>query len=117
MIDVRRGRAWRRELGEPDDVWLVADYPRTGAILEGGSFVVHTDDDDADPAERAVLSEFGMEAVLAAAASGAHGSWLVEIYADSDTAPLEPVEPAVRLLVSEAVRTSRRPLTAAQAVA
>jgi hypothetical protein len=117
MIDVRRGRAWRRELGAPDDVWLVADYPRTAAILHGGSFIVHADDADADPAERAVLSEFGMDAVLAAAASGAHGAWLVEIYADSDTAPLEHAEPAVRLLVAEAVRGNRRPLTAAQAVA
>ena len=64
-----------------------------------------------------MLSEFGMDAVLAAAASGAHGSWLVEIYADSDTAPLEHVEPAVRLLVAEAVRGNRRALAAAQAVA
>ena len=58
-----------------------------------------------------MLREFGMDAVLAAAASGAHGAWLVEIYADSDTAPLEPLEPAVRLLVAEAVRGNRRPLT------
>jgi diguanylate cyclase (GGDEF)-like protein len=117
MVDARRSRAWRHELGASGEVWPVADYPRTAAILAGGSFVVHVDDDRGDEAERAVLREFGMRSVLAAAADNAHGSWLVEIYADPDTAPLEPVEPALRLLVAEAVRGTRRALAPAQAVA
>ncbi len=117
MIDARRGRAWQRELGASEEVWLVTDYPSTEAILAGGSFIVHADDDAADEAERTILHEFGMRAVLAAAADGANGSWLVEVYADAETAPLEPIEPALRLLVAEAVRGNRRALAPAQAVA
>ena len=117
MIDARTGRAWRRELGAAEEVWLVADYPSTAAILRGGSFVVHGDDPLADEAEKVVLREFGMRSVLAGAATGANGSWLLEIYADAQTLPLEPLEPAVRLLVAEAVRGSRKPLSPAQAVA
>jgi hypothetical protein len=116
MLDTRRARAWHAEIGASDEVWLLSEYPSTAAILTGGSFVVHADDDDADPAERAVLREFGLQAVLAAGADGPGGSWLAEVYADSETAPLEPVEAAVRLLVAEAVR-GRRALAAAEAVA
>jgi diguanylate cyclase (GGDEF)-like protein len=117
MIDARTGRAWRRELGAAEDVWLVGDYPSTAAILLGGSFVAHLDDPHSDEAEKVVLREFGMHAVLASAAHDPHGSWLLEVYADERTLPLEPLEPAVRLLVAEAVRGSRRSLAPAQAVA
>ena len=79
--------------------------------------MIHDDDDDADAAERGVLREFGLQAVLAAAATGTHGGWLVELYADADTAPLEPFEPVVRLLVAEAVRGGRGVVAASRAVA
>ena len=118
MLDARRGRVWRRELAESADVWPVDEYPGTAAILEhGGAFVVRAGDPEADPAERAVLTEFGMQAVLAVAARDDQGTWLVELYADGATAPLEPLEPVVRLLVAEAVRGGRSFPTGARAVA
>ena len=45
-----------------------------------------------------------MTAVLAAAGPGEGRNWLVEVYADGHPAALEEAEPAVRLLVAEAVR-------------
>ena len=71
----------------------------------GGSFVVSTSDTAADVAEVELLvAAFGMSAVLAAAAPADGGSWLVEIYADGPTEPLEQIEATVRVLVAEAVR-------------
>ena len=118
MLDARRGRVWRRELAESTDIWPVDEYPGTAAILEhGGAFVVRVDDPEADEAERAILAELGMTAVLAAAARDDHGAWLVELYADAGTAPLEPLGPVVRLLVAEAVRGGHAAPAGAQAVA
>ena len=71
----------------------MADYPRTAAILSGGSFVVHADDADADDAERGVLRRVRPALRARGSRRGAHGSWLVEIYADDETAPLEPWSP------------------------
>ena len=46
-----------------------------------------------------------MSSVVAAAApQDDEGSWLVEIYADGATQPVESAEAALRLLVAEAVR-------------
>ena len=108
MLDARRGRVWRRELGETERVWPLEDYPLSAAVLDhGGTFVVRADDPAADDAERAYLAQFGLVAVLAAAARDDDGGWLVEVYADADTVPLEPLEPVARLLVAEAVRGGR----------
>jgi hypothetical protein len=49
--------------------------------------------------ERALLEEWAMDAVLAVAASDAHGRRLLEIFADERTADLALVEPAARALV------------------
>jgi hypothetical protein len=105
MLDARRGRVWRRELGETERVWPLEDYPLSAAVLDhGGTFVVRADDPSADAAERAYLAQFGLVAVLAAAARDDEGGWLMEVYADASTVPLEPLEPVARLLVAEAVR-------------
>ncbi|MEA2470414.1 MAG: hypothetical protein QOE38_1413, partial [Thermoleophilaceae bacterium] len=45
----------------------VADYPETRRILDaGGAFVVAAEDEEADPAERRLLDEWSLTAVLAA---------------------------------------------------
>ena len=80
-------------------------YPETRRILEaGGSFVVAAEYEEADQAERRLLEEWSLTAVLAAAAPDASGAWLVELYADELTRDLHTAAPYVRLLVAEAVR-------------
>jgi hypothetical protein len=80
-------------------------YPETRRILEaGGSFVVAAEDEEADPAERQLLVEWSLTAVLAAATPGVSDAWLVELYADERTRDLHTAAPYVRLLVAEAVR-------------
>ena len=51
-----------------------------------------------------LVMTLGMNAVLAAAAPGEGRDWLVEVYSDGDPSLLEEAEPAVRLLIVEAVR-------------
>src|SRR3954463_10824127 len=84
-------------------------FPETRRILEqGGAFVVAAEDEEADPAERRLLQEWSLTAVLAAAAPGPGGSWLAELYADDRTRDLHTAAPYVRLLVAEAVRGTLR---------
>ena len=80
-------------------------FPETVRILEaGGAFVVAAEDEEADEAERRLLEKWGLCAVLAAAAPGPAGAWLIEVYADEDTRDLHTAAPYVRLLVAEALR-------------
>ncbi|MEA2439154.1 MAG: hypothetical protein QOH76_578 [Thermoleophilaceae bacterium] len=80
-------------------------FPETRRILEaGGAFVVAAEDEEADPAERRLLDEWSLTAVLAAAAPATDGSWLAELYADERTRDLHTAAPYVRVLVAEAVR-------------
>jgi diguanylate cyclase (GGDEF)-like protein len=86
----------------------IAAFPETRRILDdGGAFVVAAEDEEADEAERQLLQEWSMTAVLAAASPGPHGSWLIELYADERTRDLHTVAPYARLLVAEAVRGAR----------
>ena len=106
--DARTSRTSGRRFGIAGEAYDTAQYPVTARILgTGGSFVVLGDDPDADHAERALLAEWGMSAVVAAAAlQHGEGAWLVELYADGATLPLEAVEAPLRLLVGEAVRSA-----------
>ncbi|HEV2812211.1 MAG TPA: sensor domain-containing diguanylate cyclase, partial [Solirubrobacteraceae bacterium] len=105
-IDARTSRTTGRRFGSVGEAYESSDYPATERIMEaGGSFVVAIDDPAADAAERALLAEWGMSGVVAAAAVQAgEGCWLVELYADGATQPPVAVESALRLLVGEAVR-------------
>ena len=79
------------------------------ALMEqGGSMLVRADDPAADEAERTMLADYGMRAVVAAGAPDTHGGqWLVEVFADAQTGLLGDVEPALRLLTAEAVGRAR----------
>jgi diguanylate cyclase (GGDEF)-like protein len=107
--DRRTHRSTGRRFGSEGESFPAADYPASAALLaRGGSFVAHQHDDGADPAERALLAEYGMDAVLAVAVRAPEGgAWLVEVYSDGLTRPLEAAEPAVRLVLAEAVRGAR----------
>jgi hypothetical protein len=103
-LDAGRGRFWRAGHGQVGETWPLDEFPSSAQILDGGAFVARADDPEADPAERAVLEEFGLTAVLAAAATDDDGcAWLVEIYADGEFVALEAAHAATRLLVREAV--------------
>jgi diguanylate cyclase (GGDEF)-like protein len=104
--DARTSRTSGRRFGTMGEVYESSAYPATARILDaGGSFLVFVDDETADEAERALLREWGMSGVVAAAAvESGEGAWLVELYADGATQPPGAVESALRLLVAEAVR-------------
>ena len=61
-----------------------------------------------DPAELAVLDELGYDAVLVVAAADDERGYLLELYADRDTASLETVLSHARVLADYCVRGRRR---------
>jgi diguanylate cyclase (GGDEF)-like protein len=106
-IDYRSGRTWAHTFGEAPDLYHLADYPQTAQImLNGGSFFIDVADPEADPKEVALLREWGLETMIAAAACSGEDGWLVELYADGQTASLDRVHGAIRLLVVEAVTSA-----------
>lgn len=92
-----------------DEVYELEDYPLTRrALEEEGAFVVDVDDPRADAKERALLEEFGQRYVLAVACRGEGGAgWLLELYGDARSAP---VQAAIPLVESVASRTFDRPV-------
>lgn len=63
---------------------------------------------EADEAERRLLADLGYRAVLAAAATDASGRWLVELFGDERTPPMNEHLPLLRALVSHAVASAPR---------
>jgi hypothetical protein len=85
--------------------WVLAEYPATrDAVLGGGGFVVHVDDPEADPAERALLAAWDYVAVLAAGIpDGKGGGRFVEVFADDATSDLGRAITPLRLLCAHAL--------------
>jgi hypothetical protein len=89
--------------------YVVADYPQTAwALREESAFVVAADDLTADPGEVASLRKLRASHVLGAGARNESGSYLLELYGDALTAPLEQARSEIRLLVLEAVHGAAR---------
>lgn len=67
--------------------FLVSQFPTTAEVLQSGvPQAVSADDEEADAAEVAVLTDLSTEAVLMLALHGPRGAWgLVELYRDADT--------------------------------
>jgi len=100
-----------------DEVYPLADYPRTAAILQrGGGFAVEAEDAGADAGERALLDSWGYAAVVAAAAVAPDGEgWLVELFADRHSAAgFTAALPELRLLVIDAVARAQPATSAAK---
>ena len=56
-------------------IYVVAEFPATAQLLErGGSAVWRVGGEDSDDAERGLLEEWGMDAVLAVSASDEQAS-------------------------------------------
>ena len=104
-LDLRSGHSSSVRFGVDGERYDLAIYPRTADLLaNGGSLHLYAGDADADPAERALLEDWGMTDVLAAAASDGRGAWLLEIYGDAESADLRLADAALRLLAAHAVR-------------
>ena len=122
-LDLRSGHSSSVRFGVDGERYELGGYPLTADLLaNGGSLHLYAGDADADPAERALLEDWGMTDVLAAAASDGRGAWLLEIYGDAESADLRLADAALRLLAAHAVRPAaglrleRRPGTTARAI-
>jgi diguanylate cyclase (GGDEF)-like protein len=104
-LDLRSGHSSSVRFGVDGERYDLGTYPRTGDLLaHGGSLHLYAGDPEADPAERALLDDWGMTDVLAAAASDGRGAWLLQIYGDAESADLRLADAALRLLAAHAVR-------------
>lgn len=83
-------------------VYVVDDFPATAAALRSGQgFSVHVDDAAADPAERALLAELGNQYVIVLAQTDVDGhGWLLELYGDEQSQPLDDAVAVVEALAS-----------------
>ena len=104
-LDLRSGHSSSVRFGVDGERYELGVYPRTAELLaHGGSMHLYAGDTAADAAERALLTDWGMTDVLAAAASDGRGAWLLEIYGDAESADLRLADAALRLLAAHAVR-------------
>jgi hypothetical protein len=103
-IDRRTGHTSSFRLGGQGEVFPVGDYPATAALMErGGVAVWRRDMPDIDAQELELLEQWNLLGVLAGAVSSKEGCWLVELFADGQTAELDAVAPALRALMAHAV--------------
>lgn len=111
LIDIANG--WNREAGSVQGMrfaaeteqYPLADYPLSATLIAGGtgSFTVAADDPDADPAEVEMLHGVRMDVVVSAVATCGEGAFMVEMFGDAETAPLDDAERALRLLTQAAL--------------
>jgi HD-GYP domain-containing protein (c-di-GMP phosphodiesterase class II) len=110
--DDRDKRLEGLHLGLDNEVYAVDEYPATARLLAAGAgaFVVRVDDRRADRAERALLELLGRTGVLAASAADNEVTWLLELYADERTAPLDEALVESTLLLRAAIppRSARK---------
>ncbi len=106
--DDRDNRLRGIRVGLGDEVYELADYPATARLVEAGagSFLVERHDRNSDPAERDLLAELGFYGVLGATTSDLDGVYLLELYADGDTADLAAAELRVQLVFRAAAGRS-----------
>jgi diguanylate cyclase (GGDEF)-like protein len=93
-VSTADGRDKRLEglhLSLDNEVYSLDEYPASARLLHAGAgaFVARVDDAGADRAERTLLELLGRTSLLAAAAADHDVTWLLELYADGRTAPLE----------------------------
>jgi diguanylate cyclase (GGDEF)-like protein len=87
---LRRARPHLASRPPEDETYPLDAYPVTAwAVRSGGVFVVDRDDPSADPGEVSVLAELGLTGVLGLGVP-AEGGWLLELYADQQSAALRP---------------------------
>jgi diguanylate cyclase (GGDEF)-like protein len=99
--DSRDSRLRGLRMGLANEVYRLDDFPHTAALLrEGrGGFVAHADDDRTDAAERTLLAEMGFRAALVGAVADGSGAYLVEVFADEETADVAAAGVRMQLLL------------------
>jgi diguanylate cyclase (GGDEF)-like protein len=99
--DDRDTRLRGLRMGLANEVYRLEDFPQTALLLrEGcGGFVAGVHDEHADPAERKLLADMSFAATLAAVVAHGSGAYLVEIYADADTAEVAAASMRLQLLL------------------
>jgi diguanylate cyclase (GGDEF)-like protein len=95
----RRLRGLR--MGLSNEVYPIESFPQTAALLRAGvgGFVGRASEEGTDPAERELLTEMGFEAALVSVVAHGSGAYLVEIYADDESAELAPAAVRMQLLL------------------
>ncbi len=108
IADNRDSRVKDMRVGVGEEVYAVGDYPLTAKVVHAGagSFYVDRQDQAGDPAERELLAELGFRAVLGVAVPDLDGAFLIELYADDDSADLVAAELRVQLLARAAAAGS-----------
>jgi diguanylate cyclase (GGDEF)-like protein len=110
--DGRDKRLQGLHLGLDNEVYSMDEYPATMRLLQAGAgaFVARADDQTAERSERTLLELLGRTSVLAAASADHDLTWLLELYADGRTAPLEEgrVEAALLLRAAIPPRSARK---------
>ena len=103
-IDRRTGQTSSFLIGAEGEVFRASDYPATEALMAtGGVAVWRRDTPGTEASEIQLLDDWNLLAVLAATVPAQECCWLVEIFADGETAELEPIAAAVRALTLQAV--------------
>ena len=99
--DDRDSRLRGLRIGLANEVYRLEDFPHTAELLGAGvgGFVARSDDDRTDAAERALLIDLGFEAALIGVVAHGSGAYLVEVYADDQTAGLAPASVRMQLLL------------------
>jgi diguanylate cyclase (GGDEF)-like protein len=99
--DDRDGRLRGLRMGLANEVYRLEEFPHTAELLRAGvgGFVAHAGDDRTDPAERRLLAELGFDAALVGVVAHGSGAYLVEVYADRETADLAPAAVRMQLLL------------------
>ncbi len=98
-----------RSVTTPGTRFLLREYPETARILAGGYLGLDVGQPGNDPAEEALLVAGGYTGLVAAGASTAHGSWLVEVCGDELGRPVAGLGPALRCLMGVALLESVDP--------
>lgn len=81
----------------------LALFPRTVRALAGGVFTTELGAIDNDPAEEHVLVTSGFTAMAAAGSTQPDGGWMLEVFLDEVSGPLQGLEVILRALVELAV--------------
>jgi diguanylate cyclase (GGDEF)-like protein len=105
QADTRDQRIEGLRLEADNDIYAIDDYPATARLIRSGSgaFVARVDDSTADEAERALLEAHSRTGVLAAAAADHDFTWLLELYSDERSAPLDEAMHECALLLRAAI--------------
>jgi diguanylate cyclase (GGDEF)-like protein len=90
--------------GELGAEFLLDAYPATRVALSGQAFVVHTDQPSSDPAELAILDGLAATGVVCSGGVDVDADrWLVEVYTDLLSGPVQDMAPVLRVLMLAAL--------------